>query len=184
MRHLFLTLFISLFLYGVDATQDVEIETPYVFQIEDGGTCNMQSYRENILETIKQNTPKTIPPELVLAMIYVETGRDLLPNKIRFEKKLFEKFAHLPENRMRASSLGLMQVVYGFHKSNCNLSKHTDLFDPRTNIQCGTKILQDCLKRKNGNVRDALICYNGGSAYPKKVFTQISKVERQYFWFS
>jgi soluble lytic murein transglycosylase-like protein len=71
-------------------------------------------------------------------------------------------------------AVGLMQVVAEYHyKLNRN-----DLFNPVINIKVGCRILNDCIKRANGNYIVALKNYNSGpysNYYNWKYINQILK---------
>ncbi len=119
-----------------------------------------------------------IPADLIAAIIDVESGGKY--DRIRFEPHLLPHFEQTRgmtqmEHQMLASSIGLMQVVYGIHKRTCNLSSFRELLDPETNIVCGITVLRKCLEKQRGEsqgrrLRAALGCYNGDpSAYPDKI---------------
>jgi len=83
-----------------------------------------------------------LPPELVLAVIEVESR--------------FDRFAV-----SRAGAQGLMQVM-PFWKQE--LGREDDnLTDNRTNLEYGCRILQFYLQREKGNLHRALAAYNGSS---------------------
>lgn len=88
----------------------------------------------------------------------------------------FKQFA-----RGSSGDLGFMQVVMKIHHKRVNRMyahhtiKNKNIFDPYTNARVGGAILHDCLKMKNGNMKEALLCYNGSTddveeTYAKKVF--------------
>lgn len=93
-----------------------------------------------------------VEPAQIRAHIKAESNWD--PSASRYE-------AHLND-----SSLGLMQVLLKTAREqsgNKNLTA-TQLLDPKTNIDVGTKYIAYQLKRYGGNVKDAIAAYNAGSA--------------------
>lgn len=83
-----------------------------------------------------------VPPELVLAVIEVESA--------------FDRFAV-----SRAGAQGLMQVM-PFWRAEIGRSDD-NLTDNRTNLAYGCRILQYYLERENGALHEALAAYNGSS---------------------
>lgn len=96
-----------------------------------------------------------LPPELVLAVIDVESN--------------FDRFAI-----SEAGARGLMQVMPFWLKE---LGRPEDnLFDQQTNLRFGCTILRYYLEMANGNLTEALARYNGSfgsKRYPNKVFTAL-----------
>ncbi|MGY8775517.1 MULTISPECIES: transglycosylase SLT domain-containing protein [Spongiibacter] len=94
----------------------------------------------------------SLPPELVLALIEVESA--------------FDRFAI-----SRVGAQGLMQVMPFWKKE---IGRPDDnLTDPDTNLRYGCQILQFYLQREKGNMRRALARYNGSLGknwYPDRVF--------------
>ncbi len=109
-----------------------------------------------------------ISPALARAIAQVESagGRYVY----RFEPALYEAMKGLrvsdSERRALASSHGVMHVL-GRNAQRCGL-QWSQLYIPRLGIDCGIKILSDCLSRTK-TVDRALICYNGSPEYPDKV---------------
>lgn len=96
-------------------------------------------------------TQSGLPPELVLAVIEVESS--------------FDRFAV-----SRAGAQGLMQVM-PFWKGEIG-RPGDNLTHNRTNLTYGCRILQFYLERENGDLRRALAAYNGSSGsrrYPDRV---------------
>jgi len=117
---------------------------------------------------------------VVQSIITRESGGD--SKAIRFEAHHMSrasKFSKNPDQqRMYASSHGLMQVM-AWHMPPLGLS-WTDLYDKRTNIEVGTKILRNCLdkhknKSKYQQYYGALTCYNGSEKYAQEVMSEIGK---------
>ncbi|MDY6829576.1 MAG: lytic transglycosylase domain-containing protein [Pseudomonadota bacterium] len=113
-----------------------------------------RAQRFNILRTAHQEAHRMeLPPELILALIEVESA--------------FDRFAV-----SRAGAQGLMQVM-PFWKQE--IGRPADnLTQVETNLRYGTAILAHYLKRENGNLHRALARYNGSLGknwYPQRVFT-------------
>lgn len=102
-------------------------------------------------------TRNNLPPELVLAVIDVESS--------------FNRFA-LSE----AGAQGLMQVMPFWLKE---IGRSRDnLFDVATNLRFGCAILRLYLDRENGNLSRALARYNGSSGryeYPALVLNALNR---------
>lgn len=98
-----------------------------------------------------------LPPELVLAVIDVESN--------------FDRFAI-----SKAGAQGLMQVMPFWLKE---IGQPRDsLFNVRTNLRMGSTILKYYLKKEKGDLTRALARYNGSLGkykYPNKVFKLLSK---------
>lgn len=106
---------------------------------------------------------------VMLALIKVESGGDIRAR--RLEPHLMAKRGWQAHE---ATSYGLTQVIYGWHKETCQLKSHTDLYDPITNIDCGAKILKDCIRIK-GSLEEGLECYNrgpGAKPDPNKIYSK------------
>jgi soluble lytic murein transglycosylase-like protein len=104
-----------------------------------------------------------LPPELVLAVIEVESA--------------FDRWAI-----SRAGALGLMQVM-PFWLDEIG---HPDdnLHDPATNLRMGTTILKYYIDMENGDLRKGLARYNGSAGrrkYPDKVFSALSARWYRYY---
>lgn len=80
--------------------------------------------------------------------------------------------SEITELKERSTSFGLMQIMgqtareYGF-----KVNELTVLLDPMVNIELGTKILADKIRKKNGDVHQGLLAWNGGGniEYPNEV---------------
>lgn len=97
-----------------------------------------------------------LPPELVLAVIDVESG--------------FQRYAI-----SRSGAEGLMQIMPFWLKKIGR--PHANLFDPQTNLRLGCTILRYYLDKEKGDLRKALARYNGSAGkrvYPDRVFTLLS----------
>lgn len=97
-------------------------------------------------------TRANLPPELVLAVIEVESH--------------FDRFAI-----SRVGAQGMMQVM-PFWKNEIG-RREDNLTDNRTNLEYGCRILQFYLQREDGDLHRALAAYNGSSGsrrYSNKVY--------------
>ncbi|MCG8433033.1 MAG: lytic transglycosylase domain-containing protein [Gammaproteobacteria bacterium] len=98
-----------------------------------------------------------LPPELVLAVIEVESN--------------FDRFAI-----SQAGARGLMQVM-PFWLDEIG-HPQDDLFQTRTNLRMGCTILRYYIDKENGDMRKGLARYNGSAGkrkYPDKVFNALSQ---------
>ena len=103
-----------------------------------------------------------LPPELVLAVIDVESN--------------FDRYAI-----SWAGALGLMQVM-PFWRNEIG-RPDDDLHDIRTNLLYGCRILAYYIEKENGDRRAALARYNGSRGqrwYPDRVFDRLSRTWYQY----
>jgi len=103
-----------------------------------------------------------LPPELVLAVIDVESN--------------FDRYAI-----SWAGALGLMQVM-PFWRNEIGRPED-DLHDIQTNLLYGCRILAYYLEKENGDRRAALARYNGSRGqrwYPDRVFDRLSSKWYQY----
>lgn len=123
-----------------------------------------------------------IDPALVCALCHHESA-NWKPFASRYEPAFYEKYVKdmklsPTEKTMRATSFGLMQVLgqvareYGFSGDFL-----TELLDPIQGLEYGCRKLANCMDRANGEVRQALLLYNGGGdkGYPDKVLQHYSK---------
>ena len=125
-----------------------------------------------------------IDPALVCAVCEHESG-GWNPWAIRFEPAFFDRYVvpmHLnpTEGYARAFSYGLMQVMgqtareFGFKDRYL-----TELCDPLVGVDYGCKKLSHCLEISKGDIRAALLKYNGGSnlQYPDLVLPLMEKYQ-------
>lgn len=148
----------------------------------------LQPQEKSVAQLIKESSRDFgVPKLLITAVIEQESGNKFRTDRVRFEPHLLkrvkrEKWMNDIEYQLRASSIGLMQVVVFIHQENPNCSQNIqELFQVETNIRCGTSILKDCLNRHVSKppverVKQALICYNGSEAYAEEVFSRIAKL--------
>ncbi len=113
-------------------------------------------YRIELLKTIHDEATRAgLQPELVLAVIEVESG--------------FDRFAI-----SAIGAQGLMQVM-PFWKKEIGHPRD-NLFHPQTNLRYGSTILKYYLDREGGNIAAGLARYNGSlgkKAFPSRVFTAL-----------
>lgn len=90
-----------------------------------------------------------VKPEILLAMIAVESGFD-------------------PDCKT-GSALGLMQIIPKWHYGRLSYFTEADteitsdlFYDPRLNIMCGADYMSDLLEYTCGDIYFALMCYNQG----------------------
>lgn len=68
------------------------------------------------------------------------------------------KFRSAAKNKSGAS--GLMQVIPRWHRDKI---KGRNIMAIETNVEVGTQVLADCLKKHNDRMNKALACYSGGA---------------------
>lgn len=82
-----------------------------------------------------------------------------------------------PTVASHAGAQGLFQVM-PFH-----FATGEDQLDPDTNAMRGAGVLQDCLRRSNGDPGLAMACYNGGpSVIGRDMSTWLDEPRRYYYW--
>lgn len=113
--------------------------------------------RIRLLKLIHQEATRAgLPPELVLAVIDVESD--------------FDRFAVSV-----AGAQGLMQIMPFWLEEIGH--PEDNLFNPRTNLRMGCTILKYYIDRENGDIREGLARYNGSTGqrwYPDRVFRALS----------
>lgn len=87
----------------------------------------------------------------------VSLVKGLIASESQFKPEAIRGEAHLGD-----ASRGLMQLLYSTAQSLGYKGEPSGLFDPLTNIQLGTKLLAQDLRRVGGDVPAALSMYNGG----------------------
>lgn len=117
---------------------------------------------------LKYSDETELDPIMVTALIAQESG-----------------FAEASQSKIGAR--GLMQVMPFWKeamedesKGKWKGNKKDNLFDPRTNIRYGTRILRICLDRSKGNIKEALARYNGSKGSSKYVNLVTNKVAEIY----
>ena len=132
-----------------------------------------------------------LDPALFCALVETESGWK--PWAARYEpgfKKRYidpiesiERFgsiSYATEREHRATSFGLCQVMGQVARElGCKLHSLVQLCDPETGLEYGAKRLKKALDRKGGNVREALLNYNGGSekTYPDIVLEKVKNYD-------
>lgn len=127
----------------------------------------LQSYEDNGTAVIQKADTSSlirsaaslynVKPELIEALIEVESSGK--PDAIAFNPEGDKKYG-----KMRSAAHGLMQVR-GIHAGSPLCPEATtwsELYEPRTNIVCGTRILRAALDAQP-TLRLALAEYNGGA---------------------
>ncbi len=111
-------------------------------------------FAQMIVQEVFANSVRNgVDPFLVLAVMRVESNFDYTA-------------------RSSAGAIGLMQVIPHWH--NEKLAQPQHVFDPRQNIRVGTEVLAEYRDWHNGDMRKALLQYNGslhipGAGYASKV---------------
>jgi len=109
-----------------------------------------------VAEAIRNGERHQMEPELILAIIAVEST---------FKERAVS----------RVGARGLMQVLPGSHARKMReIGGSHQLFDPVKNIHTGSRILVSYLNAHSGDLRRALLSYNGSlhlrrSSFPDKV---------------
>lgn len=108
-----------------------------------------------VAEAVRNGRTHQVEPELILAIIAVEST---------FKERAVS----------RVGARGLMQVMPGAHsRKTREIGGSHALFDPTKNIYIGSRILANYLNSHSGNLRRALLSYNGSlgsrSSFPERV---------------
>lgn len=117
-----------------------------------------------VLEAMENADRHQVEPELILAIIAVEST---------FKERAVS----------RVGARGLMQVMPGPHRSKVReIGGSHALFDPAKNIHTGSRILVNYLNAHSGNLRRALLSYNGSlgtrSSFPDRVMRIYRDLQR------
>ncbi len=120
--------------------------------------------RRIVHEAVRNGKRHDVDPELILAIIAVEST---------FKERAVS----------RVGARGLMQVMPGSHKGKVRkIGGSHALFDPAKNIHTGSQILVEYLADHSGNLRRALLNYNGSlgtrSSFPDKVIRIYRSLQR------
>ena len=124
-----------------------------------------------------------LDPALVLSVCHHES-ENWKPFACRYEPQFYHRYISSmtglsdTEMTLRATSFGLMQVMgqtareFGFSGDFL-----TELLDPVTGLEFGCRKLARCLDQENGDVRKALLRFNGGAdkSYPDHVLQHLDK---------
>lgn len=116
---------------------------------------------DRIVQSAMRNAKQhKLDPELILALIAVEST-----------------FKERAVSRMGAR--GLMQVMpHADHVNTIGGAHH--LFDPSKNIEAGSRILVRYLNTHSGNMRRALLSYNGSSSSRSSFPERVMRVYRDF----
>lgn len=117
-----------------------------------------------VKEAMQNGQTHGLQPELILAIIAIEST--------------FRERAVSP-----VGARGLMQVMARYHPQKVKAIGGADaLFDPRKNIHTGSQILVDYLDLSQGDLRQALLRYNGSlgtrSRYADKVLRVYNDLQK------
>lgn len=117
-----------------------------------------------VREAIHNGNRHQIAPELILAIIAVEST---------FKERAVS----------RCGARGLMQVMPSAHRRKIGeIGGFHELFDPAKNIHIGSRILVDYIDDHDGNLRRALLGYNGSfssrSSFPERVMRIYRDLQR------
>lgn len=129
-------------------------------------------------------TERDLDPALILAIIDQESSLD--PWAIRYEPAFYDRYVSplvangnlsKTEARLRAFSFGLMQVMGQTARETSFPYPFPWLFDPATNIDLGCRVWKKKLERAHGEVRQALLYWNGGGnqAYDDEVLARMAQ---------
>ena len=145
-------------------TQDLLVQTRrmgrLVEYIANRFPVNKRQARRIVSEAFRQGSAGDLAPELVLAVIAVES-------------------TFRPRVVSHAGARGLMQIIPKWHPDTiAEIGGANALFDPNKNIQAGVRILAEYLDAQDGNLRKALLRYNGSHRNPLSPYAD--KVIGQY----
>lgn len=125
-----------------------------------GGRLSLEASRKIVLTTIEAANSAGLDPLLILALIKIESNFD-------------------PKAVSSAGAIGLTQIIPFWHADK-GVTKHTAL-NPEFSINTGVKILVEYLGWHNGDLRKALLQYNGslkikGATYADNVLSMQQKI--------
>lgn len=83
--------------------------------------------------------------------------------------------------RSRADAYGVMQILWPATANHLGIDRLSELFDPCTNIDAGTRYLKELLSRYDGNVHLALAAYNYG---PRRISPDGRNIPSGAEWYS
>ena len=116
--------------------------------------------RHIVQEAIENAERHRLDPELILALIAVEST---------FKERAVS----------RVGARGLMQVMAGAHAGKIReIGGSHQLFDPTKNIHVGSRILVKYLNAHSGNLRRALLSYNGSLGTRSKFPDRVMRIYR------
>lgn len=151
---------------------------------------------KSLIEKVSNETK--LDPLLVGALVFTESGGN--PFAIRVEpawwrrygtkvrqfakastSKHDSKWVQFPD--VYAASYGLMQVMYQTcRETGFDPQYPTEMCDPEYGLMVGCKYFRRLLDRAGGNVRAALLRYNGGAdkSYPDRVLAAREALSKEW----
>jgi len=119
-----------------------------------------------------------LDPALICAIVEQESAWN--PWAIRFEPAFYEKYVKPmnlsdTEEYARSFSWGLMQTMGEVVRELGYKGPMAQLCDPEVSLEWGCKVFKKKLDRANGDVRRALLFWNGGGrpAYADEVLARV-----------
>jgi soluble lytic murein transglycosylase-like protein len=162
----------SAFVWAITREPEVRIESK-IIEVRKG--------KENLNDLLSEiPSAYGVPESIARAIVEQESGGKM--ESIRFEPGQMTRAGKFTKNteqqKMLASSHCAMQVM-GYHAPGLGLT-WTDLYDPRTCVETGMKILADCMHRakdkgKYDKYFSALACYNGSEKYAHAVLGAVAR---------
>jgi len=86
-----------------------------------------------------------------------------------------------PTARSRAGAYGVMQILWPGTANHLGIHRLSELYDPCTNIEAGTRYLKELLSKYKGNLHLALAAYNYG---PGRIAASGSNIPSGAAWYS
>ena len=83
--------------------------------------------------------------------------------------------------RSKANAHGVMQILWPGTAKHLGIHRLSDLYDPCTNIDAGTRYLKELLKTYDGNLHLALAAYNYG---PSRIPKNAASIPDGAVWYS
>ncbi len=83
--------------------------------------------------------------------------------------------------RSRANAHGVMQILWPTTARHLGINRLSELYEPCTNIDAGTRYLKELLARYQGNLHLALAAYNYG---PTRIATDGANIPSGATWYS
>jgi len=93
--------------------------------------------------------------------IYYYSKKHNLDYKL-MDSLVFKESTYRTKVKSNCNAIGLMQVRFKFWQKLCKLKNESELLDADKNLDCGMKVFKYKLKKKNGNLFEALTSYNIG----------------------
>jgi soluble lytic murein transglycosylase-like protein len=138
--------------------------------------------RDDLIALAKQTaTAHNLFPQLICGIVEQESAWDVLA--IRLEEDFYRHYIRPmvesgqitpSEGALRATSIGLMQVMLESVREIGYTGTFDDLAIPGTNLEWGCRLFAAKLAHAEGNVNRALLLYNGGTSpnYPSEVLAR------------